>query len=66
MYFHTAAARANGATETEIREAVAMAAISRHWSTVLNGMQADLATFQKETDAVLKLAAEKAKTTAAK
>ena len=66
VYFHTAAAKANGATETEIREAVAMAAISRHWSTVLNGMQADLATFQKETDAVLKLAAEKAKTTAAK
>ena len=66
VYFHTAAARANGATETEIREAVAMAAISRHWSTVLNGMQADLTTFQKETDAVLKLATEKAKTTAAK
>jgi len=61
IYFHTAAAKANGATDEEIREAVAMAAISRHWSTVLNGMQVDLSTFKSETDAVLKLAAEKAK-----
>ncbi len=63
VYFHTAAARANGATDEEIREAVAMAAISRHWSTVLNGMQTDLATFKSQTDTVLKLAAEKAKKT---
>ena len=27
VYFHTAAARANGATEGEVREAVAMAAV---------------------------------------
>jgi AhpD family alkylhydroperoxidase len=62
IYFHTAAAKANGATDAEIREAVAMAAISRHWSTVLNGMQVDLAGFQRETDTVLRLAAERAKT----
>src|SRR5712691_2197668 len=31
IYFHTAAAKLNGATDTEIREAVAMAAITRHW-----------------------------------
>jgi AhpD family alkylhydroperoxidase len=61
IYFHTAAAKANGATDEEIREAVAMAAISRHWSTVLNGMQVDLATFKGDTDAVLRLAAEKVK-----
>jgi AhpD family alkylhydroperoxidase len=60
VYFHTAAARANGATDEEMREAVAMAAISRHWSTVLNGMQIDLAAFRQETDSVLRLAAEKA------
>src|ERR1051326_1942728 len=53
IYFHTAAAKANGATDAEIREAVAMAAISRHWSTVLNGMQVDLASFRGETDTVL-------------
>ncbi len=63
VYFHTAVAKANGANDEEIREAVAMAAISRHWSTVLNGMQVDLATFKGETDAVLKIAGEKAKTT---
>jgi AhpD family alkylhydroperoxidase len=61
IYFHTAAARLNGATDAEIREAVAMAAIARHWSTVLNGMQVDLDGFKRETDAILRLAAEKAK-----
>jgi AhpD family alkylhydroperoxidase len=60
IYFHTAVAKANGATDEEIGEAVAMAAITRHWSTVLNGMQVDLATFKGETDTVLKLAAQKA------
>jgi AhpD family alkylhydroperoxidase len=63
IYFHTAVAKANGATEEDIREAVAMAAIVRHWSTVLNGMQVDLAGFKQETDTVLRLASEKAKTT---
>jgi AhpD family alkylhydroperoxidase len=64
VYFHASAAKLNGATEEEIREAVAMAAISRHWSTVLNGTQVDLATFKAETDAVLKLAGEKARAAA--
>ena len=61
VYFHTAAAKAIGASDDEIREAVAMAAISRHWSTVLNGMQTELAAFKSDTDTVLKLAGEKAK-----
>ena len=63
IYFHTAAAKANGATDEEVREAVAMASISRHWSTVLNGMQVDLSAFKTDTDTDLKLAAEKAITT---
>ena len=62
IYFHTAAAKANGATDEEVREAVAMSAIVRHWSTVLNGMQTDLAAFKHDTDTVLQAAAEKAKT----
>src|SRR5205814_2885002 len=62
VYFHTAAAKANGATDEEIEEAVAMAAITRHWSTVLNGMQVDLAGFKQDTDAVLRAAADKTKT----
>jgi AhpD family alkylhydroperoxidase len=62
IYFHTAAAKANGATDEEVRETVAMAAIVRHWSTVLNGMQTDLAAFKHDTDTVLRAAGEKAKT----
>jgi AhpD family alkylhydroperoxidase len=61
VYFHTEAARLNGATDAEIREAVAMAAIVRHWSTVLNGTQVDLDGFKRETDTVLRLAGERAK-----
>lgn len=60
VYFHTAAARLNGATDEEIAEAVAMAAIVRHWSTVLNGMQVDPAVFKQETDAILDRAAKMA------
>lgn len=66
IYFHTAAAKANGASEQEISEAVAMAAVVRHWSTVLNGMQVDPAGFRQETDTVLHLAAERMKTATAK
>ena len=58
IYFHTAAAKANGASDEEIREAIAMAAIVRHWSTVLNGSQTDLATFRQEVDTVLQHAAK--------
>jgi AhpD family alkylhydroperoxidase len=55
IYFHSAAAKANGASDEEIKEAVAMAAVTRHWSTVLNGMQVDLATFKQQTNRVLGL-----------
>jgi len=61
VYFHTAVARAYGATDGEIQEAVALAAISRHWSTVLNGMAVDLPTFKREIDTSLRMAADKAK-----
>jgi AhpD family alkylhydroperoxidase len=64
VYAHTAAAKANGATDGEIREAIAMAAITRHWSTVLNGAQVDLATFKSDFDTVLRIAGERAKATA--
>jgi AhpD family alkylhydroperoxidase len=50
VYVHTKNAREAGATETEIREAVATAAHVRHWSTVLNGMAYDLDTFKAEVD----------------
>jgi len=59
IYFHTAVAKAYGASDEEVKEAVALAAISRHWSTVLNGMQVDLPTFKKEIDTSLAMAAKK-------
>ncbi|RUW89987.1 carboxymuconolactone decarboxylase family protein [Mesorhizobium sp. M7A.F.Ca.US.010.02.1.1] len=59
IYFHTEAARLNGASDEEIKEAVAMSAIVRHWSTMLNGSQVDLTTFKKQADDVF--AAVKAK-----
>lgn len=62
IYFHTAAAKANGATDEEVREAVAMSSIVRHWSTMLNGMQVDMGDFKQDVDHAMALAAEKAKT----
>jgi AhpD family alkylhydroperoxidase len=50
VVFHTEAARLNGATDAEIREAVAMASLTRHWSTFLNGTLADETVFRRETD----------------
>lgn len=50
MYVHQKNARAAGASETEVREAVATAAHVRHWSTVLNGMAYDFETFKIEVD----------------
>lgn len=48
VYAHTKGAQNAGATDQEIQEAVAMAALTRHWSTVLNGMQIDLDAFKQE------------------
>ncbi len=50
IVFHTEVARLNGATDAEIHEAVAMASLTRHWSTFLNGMLTDEAVFRRETD----------------
>jgi len=61
---HTDFAKLNGASETEIGEAVAMAALTRHWSTYLNGIQTDEAKFRGEIakiiDNVKKAGASKA------
>ena len=50
VYAHNKNARAAGASEAEIREAVATAAHVRHWSTVLNGMGYDFESFKTEVD----------------
>ena len=45
---HTEFGKLNGASDAEIGEAVSMAAITRHWSTFLNGMQTDEGKFRGE------------------
>jgi len=48
VYFHTEAARLNGATDREIREALAEASLERFWSTVLNGTAQEMTAFRTE------------------
>jgi AhpD family alkylhydroperoxidase len=48
IWADTQTARQAGATDEEIGEAVAMAALTRHWSTLFHGLQVDLDTFRKE------------------
>ena len=49
-YFHTEAAKLNGATEEEILDAVRFAGSSASWSTWLNGLQFDFGDFKNEID----------------
>ena len=59
---HTEFARLNGASEAELGDALAMAAQTRKWSTVLNGLQLDEARFRGEIARIIenaKLAAQK-------
>jgi AhpD family alkylhydroperoxidase len=51
--YHTEIAKLSGATDQELREAVAMAASTRLWSTILNGAMIDEAMFRKEVDQVV-------------
>jgi len=48
IWADTQSAKQAGATPEEIQEAVAMAALTRHWSTIFNGMQVDFETFKKD------------------
>jgi alkylhydroperoxidase/carboxymuconolactone decarboxylase family protein YurZ len=52
VYYHTLAAKHVGATDAQIKEAIAAAALVRKWSTVLNGTNYDMAKFKKEVDSV--------------
>jgi AhpD family alkylhydroperoxidase len=53
IYAHTEFGKLNGATEAEVGEAVAMAALTRHWSTVVNGQQTDEAKFRGEIATII-------------
>lgn len=48
IWADTNSAREHGATDQEIAEAVALAGLTRNWSTIFNGMQVDFETFKKE------------------
>lgn len=48
IWADTNTARSHGATDQEIAEAVALAGLTRAWSTIFNGMQVDFAQFQAE------------------
>lgn len=50
VYFHSEAARLFGATEEEIAEAALMAKHTMGWSTYLNALSVDYATFVAEVD----------------
>lgn len=47
-------ARLQGASDQEISEALAMSALTRHWSTMLNGMQTDENAFKRDVDKLVK------------
>jgi AhpD family alkylhydroperoxidase len=57
--FHTEFAKLHGASPQEINEAIAMAGITRHWSTLVNGLQVDEAGFRKDIDRMVKHAGAK-------
>lgn len=52
-HFHTEAAKLNKATPVEIKEAIALSALTRRWSTFLTGIQIDEGEFRSEVDKFL-------------
>ena len=54
IYFHTKVAKANGATDQQIQEAIGMAAMTRFGSTLMHGSQVDLAQYKKDVDRAFK------------
>ena len=48
IWLETKFAKAQGATDAEVSEAVAQAGYVRMWSTVINGLQIDFETFKAE------------------
>jgi AhpD family alkylhydroperoxidase len=56
VYGHTVGARHAGATDEQIKEAIAASALVRKMSTELNGNQYDMAEFKKQIDTAYSLA----------
>jgi AhpD family alkylhydroperoxidase len=66
VYFHTQAAKLNGASDQEIAEALAMAGLTRHWSTFLNGTLMSESTFRKEVDQIVAILRKRSQTAASR
>lgn len=58
VYFHTEVAKFMGATDNEIKEAVAVSSVVRKWSALLNGFPMDMATYQQLIDKSLEYSRE--------
>lgn len=52
VYYHEKAARAAGADDAQIKQAVAAAALTRQWSTMLQGSAYDMDAWQGQVDAM--------------
>jgi AhpD family alkylhydroperoxidase len=50
VYYHSQVARANGASEEELKEACFMGGLTVQYSNVLTGMRYDFEKFQREVD----------------
>lgn len=50
IHYHTEVAKAYGATEEELKEAVFMGGLTVQYSNVITGMQVDLDQFKEEVD----------------
>jgi AhpD family alkylhydroperoxidase len=50
IYFHMQAARANGASDEELKEACFMGGLTVQYSNTITGMRYDLEKFQREVD----------------
>jgi len=53
IYFHSRAAQTFGATDQEMREAIAIAGLTDLFSNSLNGVQYDYDNFKREVERVL-------------
>ncbi|RLD30351.1 MAG: carboxymuconolactone decarboxylase family protein [Bacteroidetes bacterium] len=61
VYFHRIFAKAFGATDEEINEAIALGAETRHWSMVIQGSGISFEDFKVEFDQAMKYMSEKTK-----
>jgi AhpD family alkylhydroperoxidase len=50
IYFHTKAARAFGASDEDLREAVAIGGVTTFYSNAISGAQVDFDDFRREVD----------------